>query len=61
MGNTNDPPAAAKPPENTQPSRSMSLGSSMVTNNTDKHVKGFHNVPIEMQDAILELLETCKE
>lgn len=61
MGNTNETFAAGKPPETTE-SQPVSLsygGSTVGGSGTNKNE--LRHVPVEMQDAILELLETCKE
>jgi hypothetical protein len=66
MGNTNQSEGTGVP-ENATPTRSMSFGSSKIDKNlpgkpsNSDAVKEFRYVPVEMQDAILELLETCKE
>ena len=70
MGNTNEPFAAGKPPETTESHPVfLSFGGSTVSDknnsaaggsSTSKN-SGLRHVPVEMQDAILELLETCKE
>ena len=66
MGNTNEPFAAGKPPETTESQPiSLSYGGSTVSHGGSSgnigNNNGLRHVPVEMQDAILELLETCKE
>eukprot|EP00529_Nitzschia_sp_RCC80_P004459 CAMPEP_0113521168 /NCGR_PEP_ID=MMETSP0014_2-20120614/44492_1 /TAXON_ID=2857 /ORGANISM="Nitzschia sp." /LENGTH=907 /DNA_ID=CAMNT_0000419101 /DNA_START=83 /DNA_END=2802 /DNA_ORIENTATION=+ /assembly_acc=CAM_ASM_000159 len=71
MGNTNETFAAGKPPEMTesQPGvgRSLSFGGTTVSDRNNASAGSgsknseLRHVPVEMQDAILELLETCKE